>query len=90
MIHTYIHTSRTKIDRYIRIHTYLGEVKVEESAAYQAELGLLIVLVIILVVLVAFVGFMVFKVAEFRKLQATLPLSSSGTTVCMYVHIYVP
>ena len=61
----------------------------EESAAYQAELGLLIVLVIILVVLVAFVGFMVFKVAEFRKLQATLPLSSSGTTICMYVCMYV-
>ena len=68
------------------IHTYAGAVNVEESPAYQAELGLLIVLVIVLVVLVAFVGFMVFKVAEFRKLQATLPLSSAGTAAtCMYV-----
>ena len=63
----------------------------EESAAYQVELGLLIVLVIVLVVLVAFVGFMVYKVAEFRKLQATMPLSSTGTVVyvlCMYVCVF--
>lgn len=52
---------------------------VETSTAFKVELGFLIVLVVVMVILVAFVVYLVLKVAEFRKMQSTLPpLSSSG------------